>query len=100
MLISLIVWFQSSGNDTATPDTVDKDQTAGINKEEPVIEVNKAFENFEMPVQNADDVRIVTYFLIQQPQWKSKNKHLSLTAINTAQAWDSILPTRMARNSK
>ncbi|MEK3888496.1 M23 family metallopeptidase [Bacillus sp. FSL K6-3431] len=64
LLISMIVWYQTSGMDKAKgPEVADPGQSlVGENTEEPSIEVNQSFENFAMPVQNEDDVKVITEF--------------------------------------
>lgn len=63
LLISLIVYFQTNGMNTAKgPDKAKPNDNVTGKTEEPVIEVNTSFEHIAMPVQNKDEVEVVTEF--------------------------------------
>src|SRR5690606_29329529 len=65
LLISGIVWYQSSVGDNLADQTKDQNKTneeATGKDEQPVIEVNTNFENVAMPVLNEDEVKYVTEF--------------------------------------
>ncbi|WP_233713460.1 M23 family metallopeptidase [Lederbergia citri] len=64
LLISTIVWYQASSNNSAKDPKVTENgkNISGNKNDEPVIEVNQSFENIVMPVKNEDEARIVTKF--------------------------------------
>lgn len=63
LLISMIIWYQTSVTDNAqTPKVTDNGKEAGKAGDEPVVEVNQSFENVVMPLKNEDEASIVTEF--------------------------------------
>ncbi|MCJ8007934.1 peptidoglycan DD-metalloendopeptidase family protein [Lederbergia wuyishanensis] len=63
LLISTIVWYQTSTNNAVKdPKVTDNGKDITGKTDEPVIEVNQPFENVGMPVKNDDEVRILTGF--------------------------------------
>ncbi|MBS4178071.1 M23 family metallopeptidase [Bacillus sp. FJAT-49731] len=64
LLISMIVWYQTSSKDIAKSPNVSENgkNITGKTNDEPVVEVNQSFENIAWPVTKEDEVNIVTQF--------------------------------------
>jgi stage II sporulation protein Q len=66
ILISGILWYQTTGDDVAEPQDYgsygDEDLQSGKGFDNPAVEVNRAVENILMPVENEDEAQIVTQF--------------------------------------
>jgi stage II sporulation protein Q len=64
LLISMLVWYQSSEKNTANEQNMTEKSRnlTGMSGDNEAIEVNQAFENVAYPVKNEDEVEIVTEF--------------------------------------
>ncbi|MEC2323213.1 M23 family metallopeptidase [Lederbergia lenta] len=78
LLISMIVWYQTGGLNIAKgPEVADPGkELIGNKNDEPSIEVNQSFENFAMPVQNQDEVEVVTQFFDSAASAEDQEKAL------------------------
>lgn len=76
LLISGIVWYQMSGNQTAEEPNVTENNEATGSHDEPAIEVNQSFENIAMPVENPDEVSVVTEFFDSNASAEDQEKAL------------------------
>ncbi|WP_160724139.1 M23 family metallopeptidase [Bacillus sp. USDA818B3_A] len=61
LILTGVLWYQSSSSNTNKYDYKATDLT-GKKNDAPAVEVNKAMENFKMPVANADDAVVKTKF--------------------------------------
>lgn len=63
IILTAVLWFQNSNNN-ATDDQIDYEATdlSGKKYDEPALEVNRAMENFAMPVTDPDAVEIQKQF--------------------------------------
>lgn len=63
IILTAVLWFQNSNNN-ATDDQIDYEATdlTGKKYDEPALEVNRAMENFAMPVTDPDAVEIQKQF--------------------------------------
>ncbi|VEF46486.1 peptidase M23 [Bacillus freudenreichii] len=64
LLISMIFWYQTAGNNTADKAKLTEEgkELTGMHDNDTVIEVNQSFENVSVPVKNQDEVDYVTQF--------------------------------------
>ncbi|WP_163099471.1 M23 family metallopeptidase [Peribacillus alkalitolerans] len=63
VLLTGVLWFQNSNNESTTPDVSYGDSNlAGKGHREPAVEVNSKVENFKMPVLNEDSAVIKKEF--------------------------------------
>lgn len=64
LLITMIFWYQSAGDNTADQPklTEEGNELTGMNNDDSVVEVNQSFENVSMPVKDEDKVELVTQF--------------------------------------
>jgi stage II sporulation protein Q len=61
IILTGVLWYQSNASDTDKYEYKSSD-LAGKKDQTPAVEVNTAFENFKMPVKNADEAVIKTKF--------------------------------------
>jgi stage II sporulation protein Q len=61
LILTAVLWYQTSNNASDKFDYKSTD-IAGKKGQEPAIEVSKTFENFKMPVENADAAVVKTKF--------------------------------------
>ncbi|MFD1708552.1 peptidoglycan DD-metalloendopeptidase family protein [Siminovitchia sediminis] len=64
LLISMIFWYQASGDNTADDSnlTEDSQELTGMDNNDAAIEVNQSFENISVPVKNEEEVDYITQF--------------------------------------
>ena len=62
ILLTAVLWFQGSNNESVEPGEVGYEEATGNNNEQEVAEVNSSIENFSIPVTNADDIIVKTPF--------------------------------------
>jgi stage II sporulation protein Q len=61
IILTAVLWYQTSNNATDKYDYKSTD-IAGKKNQEPAVEVSKTFEDFKMPVENADAAVVKTKF--------------------------------------